>query len=145
MSTVDARPHPHGTSTGRQRIRDLVGRRITDVFKLVENERALATFEMKQHLESLAHTSVMFLIGGFSATIGVLLLATAAALGVGDEIGSLIGGYVVGGAAITVIGAIVIGVARSRLSRQSRNPIHTIDEIRRDVTWLSHEAMRRRA
>ena len=145
MSTINARSHLHGTATGQESIHDLVGRLISDVFKLIENELALATFEMKQHLESLAHTSVLFLIGGFSAVIGVLLLATAAALAVGDEIGSLVGGYVVVGAAITIIGALVIAIARSRLARQSIHPTHTIDEIRRDVTWLSHEAMRRRA
>ena len=144
MSTINARARLHGTATGQESIHDLVGRLISDVFKLLENELALATFEMKQHLESLAHTSVLFLIGGFSAMIGVLLLGTAAALAVGDEIGSLVGGYVVVSAAITIIGALVIGVARSRLSRQSLHPTHTIDEIRRDVTWLSHEAMRRR-
>jgi uncharacterized membrane protein YqjE len=121
----------------------LVGRLIGDVLRLLEQQVALATLEMKQHIEMLAHTAILFLVGGFLAMIGLLLLATAAALGIGHAVGSLIAGYAIVGGVIVIAGAIAAGVARSRLARHSLAPAQTIDEIRRDATWMRHEVERR--
>ena len=135
--------HTHETSpTGMS---DLLTRLIGQVFQLLDNELALAKLEMKQHVESLAITSILFVAGGFFATIGLLLLANAGALALGRAIHSLIGGYLIVGGVITLAGFIVISVARRRLARLSLAPTHTIDEIRRDIRWISHETERRSA
>jgi hypothetical protein len=124
---------------------DLLTRLISQIFQLYDNELALAKLEMKQHVESLAHTAILFVAGGFFATIGILLLANAGALALGRAIDSLIGGYLIVGGVIAVASFIVIGVARSRLARLSLAPTQTIAEIRRDMRWISHETERRSA
>src|SRR5262245_19661008 len=140
MSTLH---HAHETATTG--VSDLLTRLIGQVFQLLDNELALAKLEMKQHVESLAFTSILFVAGGFFATIGLLLLANAGALALARAIDSLIGGYLIVGGAITMAGVIVVGVARERLARLSLAPTQTIDEIRRDIRWISHETERRSA
>ena len=135
----------HTQTTGRAGTSDLLTRLISQIFQLLDNELALAKLEMKQHVESLVHTAVLFVAGGFFATIGLLLLANAGALALGRAIHSLIGGYLIVGGVITLAGFIVISVARRRLARLSLAPTHTIDEIRRDIRWISHETERRSA
>jgi hypothetical protein len=143
MSAIDVDNRPRVGSAHRESIRDLLTRLVGDVFRLLDRELALATAEMKQHVEVLARTIVLFLAGGVSAAIGLLLLATAAALAIGRTIDSIVGGYLIAGAAITVIGAVVVGMAKSRLTKQSLIPTQTLDEIRRDVTWMTHAGKRR--
>jgi Putative Actinobacterial Holin-X, holin superfamily III len=143
MSAIDADSRPRVLPAHPESIHDLLTRLVGDVFRLLDHELALATAEMKQHVELLARTIILFLAGGLSAAIGLLLLATAAALVIGRTIDSIVGGYLIVGAAITVIGAVVVGMAKSRLTKQSLVPTQTIDEIRRDVTWMTHAGKRR--
>jgi uncharacterized membrane protein YqjE len=143
MSAIDVDNRPRVGSAHRESIRDLLTRLVGDVVRLLDRELALATAEMKQHVEVLGRTIVLFLAGGVSAAIGLLLLATAAALAIGRTIDSIVGGYLIAGTAITVIGAVVVGMAKSRLTKRSLVPTQTLDEIRRDVTWMTHAGKRR--
>ncbi|HXJ77071.1 MAG TPA: phage holin family protein [Candidatus Methylomirabilis sp.] len=102
-----------------------------DVMRLIDHELALATAEMKQHIEALARTTMLFLASGFLGMVGLLLLANAAALAVGRAIDSMIGGYLIVGAAIALISAVVVAVARSRLAAQALTPTRALDELRR--------------
>ena len=140
MSTLR---HPRGPSASG--MSELLTRLIGQVFQLLDNELALAKLEMKQHVETLALTSILFAAGGFFAAIGVLLLANAGALALGRALDSLVAGYLIVGSAITVAGLVVIGVARGRLAGLSLAPRQTIDEIRRDIRWISHETESRSA
>ncbi len=143
MATLHVRTGSLASPPRDESVSTLVGRLIGDVLRLVEDDVALATLEMKQHAESLAHTAVQFLAGGFLASVGLLLLATAAALGLGRALDSPIAGYAIVGGLIAVAGIIAAGVARSRLGRQHVIPTQTIDELRRDATWMRHEIERR--
>jgi hypothetical protein len=143
MSALDINSHPRVRPAHRESINTLLTRLVGDVFRLFDHELALATAEMKRHVESLARTAILLLAGSFSAMIGLLLLATGTALAVGRAIGSIVGGYAIVGAAIAVIGAVVVGIASSRLAKQSLAPTQTIDEIRRDVSWMTHEGKTR--
>jgi hypothetical protein len=143
MSALDINSHPRVRPAHRESINTLLTRLVGDVFRLFDHELALATAEMKRHVESLARTAILLLVGSFSAMIGLLLLATGTALAVGRAIGSIVGGYAIVGAAIAVIGAVVVGIASSRLAKQSLAPTQTIDEIRRDVSWMTHEGKTR--
>jgi hypothetical protein len=143
MSALEMDSHPRVRSVRRESINELLIRLVGDVLRLFDHELALATAEMKRHIESLVRTAILLLVGSFSAMIGLLLVATAAALAVGRAIGSIVGGYVIVGAAIAVIGAVVVGMTRSRLAKQSLAATQTIDEIRRDVTWMTHEGKTR--
>jgi len=143
MPALDVGRPVRADSVPRESIHDLLTRLIGDVCRLLDHELALATAEMKGHLESLARTIMLFAAGGLLAMIGLLLLAMAAALGIGREIGSIIGGYVIVGAVGAVLGAVVVGIARSRLAKQSLIPTQTIDEIQRDVTWMTRAGRKR--
>jgi hypothetical protein len=141
---LDVGRHPHTDSVHhRESIQDLLARLVSDVCRLLDHELALATAEMKQHIESLARATMMFIAGGFCAMVGLLLLATAAALAIGRGIESIVGGYVIAGVVVAIAGAIVIAIARSRLGRQSLIPTQTIDEIQRDVTWMTRAGKKR--
>ena len=135
----------HPDTTSQAGMSALLTRLIGQVFQLLDNELALAKLEMKQHVESLAVTSILFVAGGFFATIGLLLLANAGALALGRAVHSLIAGYLIVGGMITLAGFVVVSVARFRLARLSLAPTQAIDEIRRDIRWISHETERRSA
>ena len=135
----------HTQTTSGAGTSDLLTRLMGQIFQLLDHELALAKLEMKQHVESLARTAILFVAGGFFATIGLLLLANAGALALGRAIDSLIGGYLIVGGVIAVTSFIVISMARSRLARLSLAPTQTIAEIRRDMRWISHETERRSA
>ena len=141
--SVTHRDRPHPAAVHHESNYDLLRRLVGDVLLLINRELALATAEMKQHVAALALIMTLFLAGGFAAMIGLLLLANAGALAVARAIHSMVGGYLIVGAAVTVIGAVVLGVARSRLAKQSLTPTQTLDEIRRDVAWMTHEGARR--
>ena len=143
MSALEMDSHPRVRSVRRESINELLIRLVGDVLRLFDHELALATAEMKRHIESFGRTAILLLAGSFCAMIGLLLLAIAAALAVGRVIGSIVVGYVIVGAVIAVVGAVVVGMARSRLAKHSLAPTQTIDEIRRDVSWMTHEGKTR--
>ena len=81
---------------------------------------------MKQHIESLARTSILLVAGGLFAMIGLLLLANAGALAIARAIESLIGGYLIVGAVIASAG--VIRDQRGQVpARQTVIGTHTSD------------------
>jgi hypothetical protein len=143
MAMLDVGRPPGADSAHRESVQDLLSRLVNDVCRLLDHELALATAELKGHIESLARITMLFVAGGVCAVVGFLLLATAAALAIGRGIASIVGGYVIVGAVGAVVGAIVIGIARSRLAKQSLIPTKTIDEIQRDVTWMTRVGKKR--
>jgi len=134
-----------GPSARDENTRLLISRLLSDVLQLLDRELALAKLEMKLHVSSLVQVSILLAAGGVFAMLGLLLLANAGALGIARAIGSLIGGYVVVGVVITLGAVLVIGLARARLARLSLAPTQALDEMRRDVRWISHEKERRSA
>ena len=134
-----------GPSARDESTRLLISRLLSDVLQLLDRELALAKLEMKLHVSSLVPVSILLAAGGVFAMLGLLLLANAGALGIARAIGSLIGGYVVVGVVITLGAVLVIGLARARLARLSLAPTQALDEMRRDVRWISHEKERRSA
>jgi hypothetical protein len=145
MSALRVDSLPRLTSAHQESNHDLLRRLVGDVLLLLNHEVALATAEMKQHIEVLVRTMILFLAGSFCAMTGLLLLANAAALMVGRAINSTVGGYIIVGAAIALIGTVVVAMAKSRLARQSLTPTQTLDEIRRDVTWMSNAGKKQSA
>lgn len=145
MSALGAREDPQTDARDRESFYELIERLVGDVYKLLDHKLALATLEMKHHVESVTRALMLMVAGGLAATIGLALLAVAAALAIGRAIDSPAGGYVIVGAAIVVIGAIVIVAAKARLTRQPLAPPQTIDELRRDVKWMKHEVQKRSA
>lgn len=139
MSALGLDRHPRVSSAHPESIHELLTRLVTDVFRLLDDELALATAEMKQHLGALVRATIVLFAGVLSAMIGLLLLATGAALEIGRIIGSIVGGYAIVGVAIVLIGVVVVSLARSRLAMQSLFPLQTIDQIRKDVTWKTRD------
>jgi len=138
MSALRAESRLHTASVHRESNQDLLRRLVGDLLLLWSHEIALAKAEMKQHVEAFARTTILFVGGSVFVMTGILLLANAAALGVGRALDSLIAGYVIVGAAIVFIGAIVVAVAKSRLAKQPLAPAQALDEIRRDARWMTH-------
>ena len=107
------------------------------------NRAADVREQVRAHpIAALAVATVAGLVIGRQLT-SLLGVGGLAALGIGREIGSIIGGYVIVGAVGAVLGAVVVGIARSRLAKQSLIPTQTIDEIQRDVTWMTRAGRKR--
>ena len=143
MSALGVRAEPPPEGPRQASFYELVERLLSDAFTLFDHKLALAALEMKQHAESAARGLAVVAAGALAATIGLSLLAVAAALAIGRALDSPAGGYVIVGAVIAVAGAIAIAVGRSRLARLSLAPHQTIDELRRDAQWITHEMRKR--
>jgi uncharacterized membrane protein YqjE len=89
----------------------------------------------------------MIAIGAVIATIGFALLNVAIAFAVStlfaqanfSQPASYALGFVVTGGFYLLVGAIVVMLMKSRLSRQDLVPQRTVQELRKDKQWLKNE------
>ena len=128
--------HPQGTPT---RFFDLVERLIGEVGTLLDTKLALLTLELKSPATAVVRGLAALLIGVVLALLGLLVLALAVALWVGDAVKSIPGGFGIVGGALLVIGGVVAAIVRRRLSAGHLGPKETVKELRRDAKWISDE------
>ncbi|HEX7771084.1 MAG TPA: phage holin family protein, partial [Pyrinomonadaceae bacterium] len=89
----------------------------------------------------------MIAIGAVIATVGFALLNVAIAFAVStlfaqanfSQPASYALGFVVTGGFYLLVGAIVVMLMKSRLSRQDLVPQRTVQELRKDKQWLKNE------
>lgn len=121
-------------------IRDLLRQLAAQGRDLVRGEVALAKLEMRQMGRDLAFDSAK-LVGAIAlAFAGALALLAAAIIGLGNLLG---GQYALSaliiGAATLVIGGVLARAGVAGL-RNPRTPDQTINSLKRDREWASHEA-----
>jgi len=118
-----------------------------DVMQLFNSQLALFKVEIKEEANAYARGVTMIAIGAVIATIGFALLNVAIAFAVStlfaqanfSQPASYALGFVVTGGFYLLVGAIVVMLMKSRLSRQDLVPQRTVQELRKDKQWLKNE------
>jgi uncharacterized membrane protein YqjE len=115
--------------------------------QLFNSQLALFKVEIKEEANAYARGATMIAIGAVIATVGFALLNVAIAFAVStlfaqanfSQPASYALGFVVTGGFYLVVGAIVVMLTKSRLSKQDLVPQRTVQELRKDKQWLKNE------
>ena len=118
-----------------------------DIMQLFETKMSLLKVEIKEEANEYARDGIMIGVGGIIAAIGFALLNVALALGIStlfaetnlSQPAKYAIGFVSAGVLYLIIGAIIISVMKSRLSKQHLVPDRTVEELRKDKQWLKNE------
>lgn len=137
---LDTRPDTESLPT-------LFGRLGDDVMQLFNSQLALFKVEIKEEASTYARGATMIAIGAAIAFVGFALLNVAIAFAVStlfaqsnfSQPASYALGFVVTGAFYVLVGAIVVMLMKSRLSKQELVPQRTVAELRKDKQWLKNE------
>jgi uncharacterized membrane protein YqjE len=135
------------TRPDNESLPNLFGRLGDDVMQLFNSQLALFKVEIKEEANAYARGITMIAIGAVIATIGFALLNVAIAFGVStlfaqanfSQPASYALGFVVTGGFYLLVGAIVVMLMKSRLSKQELVPQRTVQELRKDKQWLKNE------
>ena len=131
--------HGNGQGEGSAGFFDLVERLFANLGALLDQKHTLLTIELKNEGAVVVRNLLILVAGGVLATIGLLLLGIAAAVWIGSAIGSVIAGYGIVGLVFVLGGGCLLAVGRGRLGTQFLLPQKTLQELRRDATWIKHE------
>jgi len=135
------------THNDNESLPNLFSRLGDDVMQLFNSQLALFKVEIKEEANAYARGVTMIAIGAVIATIGFALLNVAIAFAVStlfaqanfSQPASYALGFVVTGGFYLLVGAIVVMLMKSRLSRQDLVPQRTVQELRKDKQWLKNE------
>jgi uncharacterized membrane protein YqjE len=147
LTRANGRSDEMATPTDNESLPNLFGRLGDDVMQLFNSQLALFKVEIKEEANAYARGITMIAIGAVIATIGFALLNVAIAFGVStlfaqanfSQPASYALGFVVTGGFYLLVGAIVVMLMKSRLSRQDLVPQRTVQELRKDKQWLKNE------
>jgi len=135
------------TRNDNESLPNLFSRLGDDVMQLFNSQLALFKVEIKEEANAYARGITMIAIGAVIATVGFALLNVAIAFAVStlfaqanfSQPASYALGFVVTGGFYLLVGAIVVMLMKSRLSRQDLVPQRTVQELRKDKQWLKNE------
>jgi len=135
------------THNDNESLPNLFSRLGDDVMQLFNSQLALFKVEIKEEANAYARGVTMIAIGAVIATVGFALLNVAIAFAVStlfaqanfSQPASYALGFVVTGGFYLLVGAIVVMLMKSRLSRQDLVPQRTVQELRKDKQWLKNE------
>jgi Putative Actinobacterial Holin-X, holin superfamily III len=107
-------------------------RRLTDeLTALLRQELALATAEMTRSVRALLGGAASLAIGGAVLYTGLLAMLAAAVIGLATVLQPWLAALAIG-AAVTVIGAVLVAVGVRSLDPSSLKPSRTAESLRRD-------------
>jgi uncharacterized membrane protein YqjE len=147
LTRANGRSDEMATPTDNESLPNLFGRLGDDVMQLFNSQLALFKVEIKEEANAYARGITMIAIGAVIATIGFALLNVAIAFGVStlfaqanfSQPASYALGFVVTGGFYLLVGAVVVMLMKSRLSKQELVPQRTVQELRKDKQWLKNE------
>jgi uncharacterized membrane protein YqjE len=147
LTRANGRSDEMATPTDNESLPNLFGRLGDDVMQLFNSQLALFKVEIKEEANAYARGITMIAIGAVIATIGFALLNVAIAFAVStlfaqanfSQPASYALGFVVTGGFYLLVGAIVVMLMKSRLSKQELVPQRTVQELRKDKQWLKNE------
>jgi len=135
------------TRNDTEGLTSLISRLGEDVMQLFNSQLALFKVEIKEEANAYARGITMIAIGAVIALVGFALLNVAIAFAVStlfaqanfSQPASYALGFVVTGGFYLIVGAIVVMLMKSRLSKQELVPQRTVQELRKDKQWLKNE------
>src|ERR1041384_2189499 len=147
LTTADQKPNGMVTRADNESLPNLFSRLGDDVMQLFNSQLALFKVEIKEEAGAYARSITVIAIGAVIATIGFALLNVAIAFAVStlfaqanfSQPASYALGFVVTGGFYLIVGAIVVMLMKSRLSKQELVPQRTVQELRKDKQWLKNE------
>lgn len=147
LTRANGRSDEMATPTDNESLPNLFGRLGDDVMQLFNSQLALFKVEIKEEANAYARGITMIAIGAVIATIGFALLNVAIAFAVStlfaqanfSQPASYALGFVVTGGFYLLVGAVVVMLMKSRLSKQELVPQRTVQELRKDKQWLKNE------
>lgn len=123
-----------GTSNGDRESQSAFGllRRLTDeLATLLRQELALATAEVTRSMRVLLTGAASLAVGGAVLYTGLLAMLAAAVLGLATVLHPWLAALVIG-AAVTVIGIILVSIGIRSLDPSTLKPSRTTESLRRD-------------
>jgi uncharacterized membrane protein YqjE len=111
----------------------------TDSSTLIRQEMALARAEMRENVKSAARGVTAIAIGGVLATVGLLTLTAFLVILLGQALANYWLAALLVGAALLVVGGILVYSNLIALSGEELKPEHTIDSLKEDKEWLQQE------
>src|ERR1044072_4317526 len=135
------------TRTDNEGLPNLFSRLGDDIMQLFNSQLGLFKVEIKEEANAYARGVTMMALGAVIATVGFVLLYVAIAFVVStlfaqanfSQPADYALGFVVAGGFYLLVGAIVVMLMKSRLSRQDLVPHRTVQELRKDKQWLKNE------
>lgn len=122
------------TANGERESQSAIGllRRLTDELStLLRQELALATAEISRSMRGMLAGTASLAIGGAVLFTGILAMLAAAVLGLATVLHPWLAALVIG-AAVAVIGIILVSVGIRTLDPSSLKPSRTTESLRRD-------------
>jgi uncharacterized membrane protein YqjE len=110
---------------------DLVKQLLGDVTVLFRKELALAASEISQSVEQTKHGAQSMITGGAVLYAGILFLLAAVTLWLATMMDAWLAALIVG-AAVTLIGAILVSAGKKRMSASSLAPDRTMASLQKD-------------
>ncbi len=132
-------------SSEAENLPSLFGRLGEDVMMLVDTKLSLLKVEVKEDVSAYVRDSVFIGLGATIALVGFTLVNVALAFFISklftfaDTRLNYACSFLVTGIIYLVIGAIVVMVAKNRLTSHNPLPEQSIDEIKKDKKWLKNE------
>jgi hypothetical protein len=120
--------------TGIDRARsagDLLRQLLADVTVLLRKELALAASEVGQSIDEAKNGAQSMIMGGAVLYAGVLFLLGAATLYLATMMDAWLAALLVG-AAVTIIGIIMVSAGKKRMSARTLTPERTMASLRKD-------------
>lgn len=149
---MDTRPTPDvpdrtaapvsGPAAGPERpLGDLFRALSRDAAALVRQEFALARAEVKRNVRALARDTVLVVLGGFVALLGLLVLLAALVVAVGDWMGDryALGALLVGVLLLAIGGGLAV-LGLKKATRTPLAPEETLAILRDTGAWARGEA-----
>src|ERR1041385_4992279 len=135
------------TRTDNEGLPNLFSRLGDDIMQLFNSQLALFKVEIKEEANAYARGITMIAIGAVIATVGFALLNVAIAFAVStlfaqanfSQPASYALGFVVTGGFYLLVGAIIVMLMKSKLSKKELAPQRTVQELRKDKQWLKNE------
>lgn len=132
------RNDPLHKSNGKPGIMDLVSGILKDASDIISKEVLAARMEMREELDKAKSTAILMGTAAVALLIGGILLALTAVYALAEFAGlDLWLCYGIVGAAITVLGLIILFMGKSRAAKTSLVPTESIEQAKEDARWIT--------
>jgi hypothetical protein len=117
---------------------DLLRQLLADVTVLFRKELALAASEVSRSVDEAKHGAQSMITGGAVLYAGALFLLAAVTLWLATLMAAWLAALIVG-AAVTLIGVIMVGSGKKRMSARTLTPERTIASLHKDKRAVARQ------